>query len=138
MRNIIPLWPLFMLLFGCEESPSEELADGSGGSPKMVGGTEICDGIDNDGDGLGIVLWERIIEEGLDDPLDAVGRRGVRRGAGQACWLRLLRPQLEVAEDLLEHVWGVPQSPMLRLTCEEAAEGFFGLAKRRRPTISTI
>ncbi len=52
MRNIIPLWPLFMLLFGCEESPSEELADGSGGSPKMVGGTEICDGIDNDGDGL--------------------------------------------------------------------------------------
>jgi hypothetical protein len=40
-----------------------------------------------------VVVGKRIIETEFDDPFAAVGRWGVRRGAGQAGLLRLLRPQ---------------------------------------------
>ena len=38
------------------------------------------------------LLWE-LRQEGLDVPLDAPQRRGVRAGAGRNCWLEERPPQ---------------------------------------------
>ena len=56
------------------------------------------------------------------DPLDAVGRRGVRRGAGRTGQRRLLRPELEMTEDLLDHALVVDQGDQLHFSAAMAAD----------------
>ena len=58
---------------------------------------------------LSVVVRERVIEERLDDPIDTGGRRG----AGQTGWLR---PQFQVAEDLLDDGGVVQQGDQFYLS----------------------